>query len=221
MHPTLGDEFGREVAAPPIDHMIARLHAAAASVPELAGSVAAATAILRRGHLPGIVQRVHGDLHLGQALRTPENWLLIDFEGEPGQPMAERRRPDSPMRDVAAMLRSFDYVAYQLLIGAADDEQLDRRARRVDPAQLVRVLRRVREPSPASTRASTPTCSPRTSWTRPATRRRTSPATARTGGGFRCTRSSVWSGRARPRAWNPARLMGEFSSGQSHHRRRA
>jgi maltokinase len=128
VHLTLGEEFGREVAAPPIDRMIQRLHDAAASVPELAGDVAAATEILRRGNLPTIVQRIHGDLHLGQALRTPENWMLIDFEGEPGQPMAARRSPDSPMRDVAGMLRSFDYVAHQLLIGAADDEQLGARA---------------------------------------------------------------------------------------------
>jgi maltokinase len=127
VHLTLGEEFGREVAAPPIDRMIKRLHDAAASVPELVKHVEAAAEILRRGDLPTIVQRIHGDLHLGQALRTPENWILIDFEGEPGQPMAERRSPDSPMRDIAGMLRSFDYVAHQLLIGAADDEQLDAR----------------------------------------------------------------------------------------------
>jgi maltokinase len=128
VHLTLGEEFGREVATPPVERMIQRLHDAAASVPELATYVDAATAILRRGNLPTIVQRIHGDLHLGQALRTPENWILIDFEGEPGEPMAERRQPDSPMRDIAAMLRSFDYVAHQLLIGAADDKQLGARA---------------------------------------------------------------------------------------------
>jgi maltokinase len=108
--PTEDAPSASEIAA----GMTARLDAALTDVPQLAEHADG----LRRlyaavGSLDDVhVQRIHGDLHLGQTMRTALGWKVVDFEGEPAKPLGERRRPDSRWRDAAGMMRSFDYAAY-------------------------------------------------------------------------------------------------------------
>ncbi len=108
-----------------------RLSAALTVVPELeayAGPLRAAFEEV--AGLPGPVplQRIHGDYHLGQVMRTDDGWVLLDFEGEPAKPLAERRALASPLRDVAGMLRSFDYAARHLLTERPREGHLGYRA---------------------------------------------------------------------------------------------
>ncbi|WP_282702494.1 maltokinase [Streptomyces sp. CC219B] len=111
--------LGRTQLEQMVEGMVERLEAAAQAVPALRPyapglhSAFDALAGLAAEGRTWTAQRVHGDLHLGQCLRSPAGqWWLIDFEGEPAKPLAERRMPQPTVRDIAGMLRSFDYAAH-------------------------------------------------------------------------------------------------------------
>jgi len=126
------DELGTDAHAELTERMYRKLDLAVAAVPELTKHVdmisdAYAELAKLRGPFP--VQRVHGDYHLGQVLRTETGWVVLDFEGEPATPLAQRRARSSPLRDVAGMLRSFDYAARHQLIGHPGQAALSDAAR--------------------------------------------------------------------------------------------
>ena len=131
MHEHLAAAMGTADPGSPADLAAAlgeRASWALGEVPELARAVPDLEARVEAGldELRGLEElppatRVHGDYHLGQTLRGSGGqgrWYVLDFEGEPLRPLADRSRPDQPLRDVAGMLRSFDYAA--AVGGAAD-----------------------------------------------------------------------------------------------------
>ncbi|NED97398.1 aminoglycoside phosphotransferase [Phytoactinopolyspora alkaliphila] len=117
--------FGTAELAAKTDLLMGRLEEAVSVVPELEpyiGRLGERVEALRGLDTPIPVQRVHGDYHLGQVLRTVMGWKIVDFEGEPAKPLEERRALDTAMRDVAGMLRSFDYAARYLLVTDYDQD---------------------------------------------------------------------------------------------------
>ncbi|GAB3465149.1 maltokinase N-terminal cap-like domain-containing protein [Kineococcus endophyticus] len=120
VHAVLATELPTEPATPArlaavADGLLERVAWACAAVPQLHEVAAAARervdAVRHVQDAPPL-QRVHGDYHLGQVLHSDaRGWVLLDFEGEPLRPLAERSLPDLALRDVAGMLRSFDYAA--------------------------------------------------------------------------------------------------------------
>jgi maltokinase len=122
LHAAMADALpGAAEGQPDPGRLGARLHGqldrVAALVPELAEHRQAIEEVYAKAEAAGgrHLQRIHGDYHLGQVLKA-DRWIAIDFEGEPARPLQERRRLASPLQDVAGMLRSFDYAAYQPLV---------------------------------------------------------------------------------------------------------
>ena len=128
VHRDLAEAFGRSEFAPEAireqaEQMFRRLDIAIAAVPELAAyadKIGDAFSNLAKLIDPVPAQRVHGDYHLGQVMRTQTGGVVLDFEGEPASPLAQRRARSSPLRDVAGMLRSFEYAARHQLITRPD-----------------------------------------------------------------------------------------------------
>jgi maltokinase len=114
-----------------VQQMHERLDAALAIVSDLQPYEAALRSAydeVQQLEQPVPIQRIHGDFHLGQVLRTETGWVLLDFEGEPARPLAERRALMSPLRDIAGMLRSYDYAARSLLMDRPHSSSLNVRA---------------------------------------------------------------------------------------------
>jgi maltokinase len=132
MHVDMAAAFGRRAMAADelaalAATLTAKLDQATSVVPELAahaGRIRAAYDEVARIRQPVMMQRIHGDYHLGQVMLSRHGWVALDFEGEPAAPLAERRALAPPLRDVAGMLRSFDYAARHQLVGHPERRSL-------------------------------------------------------------------------------------------------
>jgi maltokinase len=130
LHADMARAFGsRDMTGAELSDFAASLHGklsdAVAVVPALRdheSRIRAAYDAVGRLDIPVAVQRIHGDYHLGQVLRAGHGWVALDFEGEPAVPLTLRRAPAPALRDVAGMLRSFDYAARHQLIGRPADQ---------------------------------------------------------------------------------------------------
>lgn len=122
LHAAFATAFGRDRGDPAVWAGAMEAQLSRTLNPDLdERAVSAAIERLRSVRQPGPSIRVHGDLHLGQVLRTDAGWFVLDFEGEPARPLVERRETSSPLRDVAGMLRSFHYAA-QVALRERNDE---------------------------------------------------------------------------------------------------
>jgi maltose alpha-D-glucosyltransferase / alpha-amylase len=98
------DRDRAEAVLPQRDQILARVEALSSQAPQ------------------GLKIRIHGDYHLGQVLLTRNDFVIIDFEGEPGHSLEQRSAKHSPLRDVAGMLRSFSYVRHSALRNVVHNE---------------------------------------------------------------------------------------------------
>jgi maltokinase len=132
LHADLARAFGsREMTAGELAELAAGMHSKLADAVTVVGElrryepqISAAYDAVAQLRTPITLQRIHGDYHLGQVLRASHGWVALDFEGEPAVPLALRRGAAPALRDVAGMLRSFDYAARHQLVGyPATDSQ--------------------------------------------------------------------------------------------------
>jgi len=132
LHLDMARAFGsRDMTAAERSDLTAAMHGkltdALAVMPALReheAAIRSAYDAIARVDQPVPVQRIHGDYHLGQVLYARQGWVALDFEGEPAVPLAVRRALAPALRDVAGMLRSFDYAGRHQLAGDSADERV-------------------------------------------------------------------------------------------------